>query len=218
LIPARFFSPQPTGGLPVNVSSLIRSSSTSGAASGRRRRHDGDRVLGPAASSTICASLSALIGVWLAGRSTIGLPAASAGATLCETRLSGKLNGADPGDRAERDAAHVRDAAVVAGQPVERDDLAVDPLRLLGRDAERERGAVGLDARRLDRLARLERDRARELVACAASMRSAIPRGSRCASTTAASRVVSNARSARGDRASISRGPARWMTATSASS
>src|SRR5437870_1629320 len=47
-------------------------------------------------SSTIRASLSALIGVWLAGRSTIGFPAASAGATLCETRLRGKLKGLMP--------------------------------------------------------------------------------------------------------------------------
>ena len=33
-------------------------------------------------------------GVWLAGFSTTGQPAAMAGATLCTTRLSGKLNGA----------------------------------------------------------------------------------------------------------------------------
>ena len=95
-IPARFFSPHPTGGLPVKVSSLIRSSSTSGAASAVV---DGTTAMpssGQPASSTICASLSALIGVWLAGRTTIGLPAASAGATLCATRLIGKLNGLMP--------------------------------------------------------------------------------------------------------------------------
>ena len=33
-------------------------------------------------------------GVWLAGFSTTGQPAAMAGATLCTTRFSGKLNGA----------------------------------------------------------------------------------------------------------------------------
>ena len=35
-------------------------------------------------------------GVWGAGFSTIGHPAAIAGATLCATRLSGKLNGVIP--------------------------------------------------------------------------------------------------------------------------
>ena len=47
-MPARLFSAQPTAGLPVNVSSLMRSSSTSGAASAVRRRHDRDPLLGPA--------------------------------------------------------------------------------------------------------------------------------------------------------------------------
>ena len=51
---------------------------------------------GHPASRMIAASLNELTGVWLAGRSRIGLPAASAGATLCETRLSGKLNGVMP--------------------------------------------------------------------------------------------------------------------------
>jgi hypothetical protein len=37
--------------------------------------------------------ISAPIGVFAAGLSTNGQPAAIAGATLCATRLSGKLNG-----------------------------------------------------------------------------------------------------------------------------
>ncbi len=39
------------------------------------------------------ASVSAERGVWLAGFNTTGHPAAIAGASLCATRLSGKLNG-----------------------------------------------------------------------------------------------------------------------------
>ncbi len=95
-MPARLFRPQPTGGLPVKVSSLIRSSSTSGAASAVVEGTTAIPSAGQPASSTICASRSDESGVWLAGRSTIGFPAASAGATLCETRLSGKLKGVIP--------------------------------------------------------------------------------------------------------------------------
>ena len=53
---------------------------------------------------------------------------------------------------------------VVPGQPVERHDLAVVPLRLLRRDPEGERGAFRLQAGGLQRLACLERDRPREVV------------------------------------------------------
>ena len=45
------------------------------------------------ASSSISASRSAESGVWPAGFSTTAQPAASAGAILCATRLSGKLKG-----------------------------------------------------------------------------------------------------------------------------
>jgi hypothetical protein len=48
---------------------------------------------GSPASSQIAASRRALTGVWLAGLSTTAQPAASAGASLCATRLSGKLKG-----------------------------------------------------------------------------------------------------------------------------
>ena len=41
-------------------------------------------------------------GVWLAGFSTTGQPAAIAGASLWATRFSGKLNGADRADDADR--------------------------------------------------------------------------------------------------------------------
>src|SRR5260370_14080632 len=48
---------------------------------------------GAPAACTISASLSAVSGASVVGRSTTVLPAASAGATLCATRLSGKVNG-----------------------------------------------------------------------------------------------------------------------------
>src|SRR5262249_8974426 len=71
----------------------------------------------------------------------------------------------DAGDRPQRYAAYLAGAALGAGQPVEPDQLAVDALRLLRGHAERERRALGLEPRGLDRLARLERDRAAEVVA-----------------------------------------------------
>ena len=80
-------------GLPVNVRSLIRSSSTSGAASVVLLGRTEIPPCGHPASRTMSPSNSDATGVWLAGRTRIGLPAASAGATLCATRLIGKLNG-----------------------------------------------------------------------------------------------------------------------------
>src|SRR5581483_4398847 len=71
----------------------------------------------------------------------------------------------DAGDGPERHAPDLGTPSLVPRQPIERDDLAVDALRLLRRDLEREDRAVDLDAGRLQRLPRLERDRARELVA-----------------------------------------------------
>ena len=87
--------PQPTGGEPVNVMSAMSGWSTSALPtvdpppvttlsqpSGR-----------PHSSSNISARAMAENGVWLAGFSTTGQPAAIAGATLWATRFSGKLNG-----------------------------------------------------------------------------------------------------------------------------
>ena len=91
---ARSRIPQPTGTEPVNEISLTRSSPT---------RTSPISALGPTttlsqpggrpASSSSSASKSADSGVWVAGLSTTAQPAASAGAILCATRLSGKLNG-----------------------------------------------------------------------------------------------------------------------------
>jgi hypothetical protein len=80
----------------VKVNIEIRSSSTSGEASlvvdGTTERASA----GQPASSTIRASARDEAGVCEAGRTTIGFAAASAGATLCATSMSGKLNGVMP--------------------------------------------------------------------------------------------------------------------------
>ena len=91
---ARSFSFQPTPLEPVKVISFTRSSSTrtspiSAAGPTSTFSHPGGRP----ASSSSSASRSADIGVWLAGFRTTAQPAARAGAILCATRLSGKLNG-----------------------------------------------------------------------------------------------------------------------------
>ena len=91
---ARSASFQPTAPEPVKVSALTRSSSIktspiSEAGPTRTFSQPGGRP----ASVSSSASSSAERGVWLAGFSTTAQPAASAGASLCATRLSGKLKG-----------------------------------------------------------------------------------------------------------------------------
>ena len=93
LRPARRFISQPTTGEPVKVSSLKRSSSTSAVASLLFIGSTLSAAAGQPASRMIPASVSAEIGVCEAGLSTTGQPAAIAGASLCATRFSGKLNG-----------------------------------------------------------------------------------------------------------------------------
>ena len=86
--------PHPTSDEPVNVIALTRSSSTSTSPislAGPTRTFS--QPAGSPASSSSSASVSADSGVWPAGLSTTAQPAASAGAILCATRLSGKLNG-----------------------------------------------------------------------------------------------------------------------------
>src|SRR6266511_2476785 len=91
---ARSFSFQPTPLEPVNVISLPRSSSTrTSPISGAGPTSTLSQPGGSPASSSSSARNSADRGVWLAGLSTTAQPAASAGAILCATRLSGKLNG-----------------------------------------------------------------------------------------------------------------------------
>src|SRR5436190_19623277 len=82
-----------------------------------------------------------------------------------------KVERRDAGDRPERHAADVRLPLLGARQPVERNDLAVDPLGLFRRDAEHEGGAVDLEPRRPDRLPGFARDDAGEFLAAAGDRR-----------------------------------------------
>ena len=164
-LPARSFMRQPTDGEPVKVSSLKRSSSTIWSPSVR----DMGRMLtapsGTPARSMISATVSIVSGSLDGGLSTIVLPAAIAGATLCAARFSGKLNGLIAGDGPDREAA--RDAHPAAGRrhQVERDQLAGHPLGLFRAQAEGQAGPVDLDQGVADRLAGLERDQPAELLA-----------------------------------------------------
>ena len=92
----RCFSPQPTWAEPVKLSSLTRGSSRRASASAPPHGTTLTPPAGTPARCRISASSSAGEGVWEAGLSTIGHPAATAGASLCATRLSGKLNGVIP--------------------------------------------------------------------------------------------------------------------------
>ncbi len=103
-------------------------------------------------------------GVWLAGFSTTGQPAAMAGASLWATRFSGKLNGVmapttPMGSRSVKPSL----PSPAAGR-VERDHLAGQRAGLGRRELERAHGPLGLDPRRLDRLGRLVGDGAGELL------------------------------------------------------
>ena len=91
--PARAFMPQPTDEEPVKVSSLNRSSVTRRSPSARSMGSTDTAPGGTPASTSRRPSVRALSGVLVAGLSTMGFPAAMAGASLWAARLSGKLNG-----------------------------------------------------------------------------------------------------------------------------
>ena len=95
-LPARSFIRQPTDGLPVNESSLNRSSLTIRSPSSRLIGRIETMPSGTPTLSMISATASITSGSLDGGLSTIGLPEAIAGATLCAARLSGKLNGEMP--------------------------------------------------------------------------------------------------------------------------
>ena len=87
---------QPTGTEPVNDTTGSRGSSTSRddvSLSTGRIDHE---PAGRSVEARISPSSNAVSGVAGAGLSTIGAPTAIAGATLCATRFSGKLNGVMP--------------------------------------------------------------------------------------------------------------------------
>ena len=91
---ARSRMPQPTGPEPVNVMSATRSSSTrTSPMSPDGPTSTFSQPGGSPASCSSSARKSAESGVCDAGLRTTAQPAASAGAILCATRLSGKLNG-----------------------------------------------------------------------------------------------------------------------------
>ena len=103
---ARARIPQPTSGEPVNVIRAMSSWSTIALPTVEPPpvttcSHSAGR---PQSSISSSARPIALNGVWLAGLSTTGQPAAIAGASLWATRLSGKLNGRDRADDADRHA------------------------------------------------------------------------------------------------------------------
>ena len=92
LRPARALRSQPTSP-PVKLSNAMRSSSASAAASSLLQGRIENAPAGRSVSASTSPMISAPSGVFAAGLSTNGQPAAIAGATLCATRLSGKLNG-----------------------------------------------------------------------------------------------------------------------------
>ena len=121
------------------------------------------------------ASAIADSGVCDAGFSTIGQPAAIAGATLWATRFSGKLNGliaptTPIGTRSVKRELALADVGRVHGH-----HLAGERAGLGGGERERRHRAPGLDASGLDRLGRFLGDGAGELlVPLAEQLRGAI--------------------------------------------
>ena len=124
---------------------------------------------GSPASVSSSARRSAESGVCDAGFSTTAQPAASAGATLCATRLNGKLNGEIAPTTPIGTRRRERELPVARRGGVHRHDLAGELARLDGGHRERRHRARRLDARRLHRLARLRRDRLRDLLVRARS-------------------------------------------------
>ncbi len=111
LRPALARMPRPTAGLPVKLTSCMRGSVTR--ASPTTLPAPVTMFTAPAgtpASSKSRPKCSAVSGVGVGGLTTRVLPAARAGATLCASRLSGKLNGemAATGPRGTRNQKPMR--------------------------------------------------------------------------------------------------------------
>ncbi len=86
----------PTGPEPVNDTTGRRGSATSSGARSLGTGRTENVPAGRSVSARIEPSSRAVSGVLGAGLTTIGAPTAMAGATLCATRFSGKLNGEMP--------------------------------------------------------------------------------------------------------------------------
>src|SRR5690349_8336735 len=150
---ARSAMPQPTPLEPVNVIIRTRSSSTrTSPISAEGPTSTVSQPAGRPASCSSSASSSAESGVALAGFSTTGQPAASAGASLCATRLQGKLKG---------EIAPITPTGRRRGH---RDDVTGELPRFDGGEGIGRDGPRGLDARGLDRLAGLGADRLRHVL------------------------------------------------------
>ena len=152
-------APQPTPPEPVNVISFTRSSATSSSPIARRGAGDDvqpARRAGPPPRSS-SARKSAESGVAAAGLSTTGQPAASAGAILCATRLSGKLNGEIAPTIPIGSRSVKRELALAGRRRVHRHDLAGELARLDRGERVRRDGPLRLDPRRFHRLARPRR-------------------------------------------------------------
>ena len=124
---------------------------------GRRRRSARGRRARRRRSST-SPRRSADSGVRSEGLSTIGAPAAIAGATLWATWLSGWLNGVIPATSRDRDAQRVGAAVAPALGDVAGERLAVVAQRLDGGEAEHVDGAAHLVAGVLEAEPGLQRD------------------------------------------------------------
>ena len=164
-MPASLAICRPTGGLPVKVTMLTRSSMTSLLPSVLPGPTTTCRTLsGSPASVRSSASRSAVTGVDDAGLSTTTLPDAIAGATLWATRLSGKLKGeiATITPRGSRSVQPMRfsppDSALIS--------MTSPAVRLASSLAQRKVFWARLISTRgvLERLAALGRDDARHLL------------------------------------------------------
>ena len=86
----------------------------------------------------ISATSSIVSGSRVGGLSTIGLPEAMAGASLCRARLSGKLNGEMPAIGPIGNRRVDAEASLRGGHQIERDHSPSMRSRLLGGHLERE--------------------------------------------------------------------------------
>ena len=151
------------GGLPVKE--IIGTSGWSTRAfrpTRRRRSRPSKNPSGSPASARVRASSSADRGVEEAGFSTTGQPAAIAGASLCATRLRGKLKGEIAPTTPTGSRRMTPELAGARGARLHRHHLAGQAAGLDGREGERVDAAGRLAARLLHGLPRLEADGPRE--------------------------------------------------------
>ena len=152
----------------------------------RAARHHGDGFTGPTGLDQDASEFQRRHGRLSRGPDDDGIAGGQSRRHLVRHQIEREVERSDAGHRTERHVADVRFAPLQSRQPVERDDLADDALGFLGRDLEYERRAIDFDTRDLDRLAGLERDRLRQVLAARRDARAdafedlgALPRGQR---------------------------------------